>query len=112
MTKEIANAPILVRATPTERVVIHCRAAFYELSLSRYLVALGVAETAPVEPSLRPLLESIYTELKYADNNTNQIAHAWNRSNLTDEPPPAIHLVQENAILSNRLLKRIKGLLS
>jgi hypothetical protein len=111
MKKETATAPILVRATPTERAVIQSRADHYELSLSRFLVALGTTETAPLDPTLRPLLESINTELKFEDNNTNQIARAWNRSNLTGEQPPALRLVEENAALINQLLKRLQELL-
>lgn len=77
--EEKAGAPILVRATPAERRLIRRRADAAELSLSRYLVAVGTSDKGPPTPEEREELRRLLFELHKAGVNLNQVAARLNQ---------------------------------
>lgn len=72
------GGPILVRATPKERVAIRRRADATGLSLSRYLVARGLNDDPPMTPAEREEAGRLLFELHKAGANLNQVARRIN----------------------------------
>jgi hypothetical protein len=108
---EPLDAPILVRATKSERIAIRKNADAAGLSLSRYLVWTGSRNTPPISIEDRVALLKLAEQLRRLGTNVNQLAHAMNASRRGNGQPPSESDIAAAARSVQELLAATKAML-